>query len=102
MWRSASVACQPGECCDLGGQPGASVRLRRIRPNSCWTDTEYEIRLSQSVFRNMLQEERLALINSLKHDGFAFLPSWRTEFATYEVQGEIDAILRGPEVAARE
>jgi hypothetical protein len=58
-----------------------------------WTDTEYEIRLSQSVFRNMLQEERLALINSLKHDGFAFLPSWRTEFATYEIAQSIGTII---------
>jgi hypothetical protein len=36
LWRSASADGQPVESFDLGGQPGASVRLRRIRPNSSW------------------------------------------------------------------
>ena len=39
MCRSASVAWQPGEWCDLGRQLGASVRLRRIRPNSSSKDS---------------------------------------------------------------
>jgi L-asparagine oxygenase len=50
-----------------------------------WTFTEHEIKMSQSTCREMIQEQRLAIMNNLKHDGFAFLPSWRNEFATQEV-----------------
>jgi hypothetical protein len=41
LWRSASADVQPVESFDLGGQPGASVRLRRIRPNSSSKDRPF-------------------------------------------------------------
>jgi L-asparagine oxygenase len=55
--------------------------------------TRSMIRLSQSICRGMLQEERLFLINSIKNDGFAFLPSWRTESTTHEIAESIGTII---------
>lgn len=51
------------------------------------------IKLSQSACLEMLQEERLFLNDSLKTDGFVFLPSWRTESTTQEVAESIGSTL---------